>query len=84
VAVRGIGPWSAQLFLMLHLQRPDVWPVVERGIRLGYGPAWQTGTPSPEQLDGLGWLYRPYRSVAAWYCWRARELYCGTRSGPAR
>jgi DNA-3-methyladenine glycosylase II len=84
VAVRGIGPWSAQLFLMLHLHRPDVWPVVDRGIRRGYGLAWQMSTPAPELLDGLGGRYRPYRSVAAWYCWRALELYAGTRSGPAR
>jgi DNA-3-methyladenine glycosylase II len=84
VTVRGIGPWSAQLFLMLQLLRPDVWPVVDRGIRRGYGLAWQVPTPTPEQLDGLGERYRPYRSVAAWYCWRASELYAGTRSGPAR
>lgn len=76
-SVRGIGPWSAELFLLRQLRRLDVWPVADRGIRRGYGLAWQVGTPTPEQLDGLGGLYRPYRSVAAWYCWRALELYAG-------
>jgi DNA-3-methyladenine glycosylase II len=84
LAVRGIGPWSAQLFLVLQLHRPDVWPVADRGVRRGYGLAWQVGTPTPRQLDALGRLYRPYRSAAAWYCWRALELYAGRAPGPAR
>ena len=82
-SVRGIGPWSAQMFLLARLHRLDVWPVVDRALRRGYALAWQVGAPTPEQLDGLGGLYRPYRSVAAWYCWRAAELYAGGRSGPA-
>jgi DNA-3-methyladenine glycosylase II len=82
VAVRGIGPWSAQLFLLLHLHRPDVWPVTDRAVRRGYGLAWRVPAPTPEQLDGLGGRYRPYRSVAAWYCWRASELYAGRAPVP--
>jgi DNA-3-methyladenine glycosylase II len=76
-AVRGIGPWSAQMFLMFQLRRLDVWPVGDLAVRKGYGLAWQVHTPTPKQLDGLGGLYRPYRSVAAWYCWKAQEIYSG-------
>jgi DNA-3-methyladenine glycosylase II len=77
VAVRGIGPWSAQLFLLLHLHRPDVWPVADRAARRGYGLAWRVPEPTPDEFAGLGGRFRPYRSVAAWYCWRAWGLYAG-------
>lgn len=73
--VRGIGRWSAEMFLMFQLRRLDVWPVGDLGVRRGYGLAWQVPTPTPKQLDALGEPFRPYRSVAAWYCWRASELY---------
>jgi DNA-3-methyladenine glycosylase II len=76
--VKGIGRWSAQIFLMYQLRRPDVWPVGDLGVRKGYGLAWNIPTPTPKQLDALGEPYRPYRSVVAWYCWRAVELYSGT------
>lgn len=77
VAVRGIGPWSAQMFLLFQLQRLDVWPTSDLGVRRGYGLAWNVPMPTPRQLEPLGDKYRPYRSVAAWYCWRAAELYAG-------
>jgi DNA-3-methyladenine glycosylase II len=73
--VKGIGPWSAQIFLMFQLRRMDVWPVGDLGIRKGYALAWQVDVPTPKQLDALGEPYRPYRSVVAWYCWQALELY---------
>lgn len=73
--VRGIGRWSAEMFLMFQLRRLDVWPVGDLGVRRGYGLAWQIPAPTPKQLDALGEPYRPYRSVVAWYCWRASELY---------
>jgi DNA-3-methyladenine glycosylase II len=78
--VRGIGPWSAQMFLMFQLRRLDVWPVLDFGIRNGYGLAWKIPTPTPRELEPLGDPYRPYRSVLAWYCWRAAELYGGAKA----
>jgi DNA-3-methyladenine glycosylase II len=73
--VKGIGRWSAQMFLMFQLRRLDVWPVGDLAVRKGYGLAWKVPTPTPKQLELLGEPYRPYRSVAAWYCWQAVRLY---------
>jgi DNA-3-methyladenine glycosylase II len=75
--VRGIGKWTAEMFLMFQLRRLDVWPTGDLGVRKGYGLAWAIPTPTARQLDPLGDPYRPYRSVVAWYCWRAAELYGG-------
>ena len=74
-AVRGIGKWTAEMFLMFQLRRLDVWPTGDLGVRKGFGVAWGIPTPTPKQLEALGDPYRPYRSVVAWYCWRAAELY---------
>jgi DNA-3-methyladenine glycosylase II len=76
-AVQGIGKWTAEMFLMFQLRRLDVWPTGDLGVRKGFGLAWGIPTPTPKQLDPLGDPYRPYRSVVAWYCWRATELYAG-------
>jgi DNA-3-methyladenine glycosylase II len=76
-SVRGIGPWSAQMFLIFQLRRLDVWPVADLGVRHGYGLAWKVPTPSARELEPLGEPYRPYRTVVAWYCWRAAEIYAG-------
>jgi DNA-3-methyladenine glycosylase II len=76
-SVRGIGPWTADMFLIFQLRRLDVWPTGDLGVRRGYGLAWGVPMPSARQLAPLGEPYRPYRSVAAWYCWRAAELYAG-------
>ena len=75
--VRGIGPWTAQMFLMFRLRRLDVWPVGDFGVRQGYGLAWKVPAPTARELEPLGDPYRPYRTVVAWYCWRAVELYAG-------
>jgi DNA-3-methyladenine glycosylase II len=75
--VRGIGPWTAQMFLMFRLRRLDVWPVGDLGVRQGYGLAWKIPMPTARELEPLGDPYRPYRTVLAWYCWRAAELYVG-------
>ena len=77
VTVRGIGRWSAQMFLMFQLRRLDVWPTGDLGVRRGFGLAWKVPTPTARELEPLGDRYRPYRSVVAWYCWRAAELYGG-------
>jgi DNA-3-methyladenine glycosylase II len=75
--VRGIGTWTAEMFLIFQLRRLDVWPTGDLGVRRGYGLAWKVPMPSARELEPLGEPFRPYRSVAAWYCWRAAELYAG-------
>jgi DNA-3-methyladenine glycosylase II len=75
--VRGIGPWTAQMFLIFRLRRLDVWPTGDFGVRQGYGLAWKVPMPTARELEPLGDPYRPYRTVVAWYCWRAVELYAG-------
>ena len=77
--VRGIGRWTAEMFLIFQLQRPDVWPVDDYGIRKGFAAIHGLATPpTPKALDALGEIYRPYRSVAAWYCWRAVDTILPT------
>jgi DNA-3-methyladenine glycosylase II len=76
--VRGIGRWTAEMFLMFQLRRLDVWPTGDLGVRKGYGLAWRIPMPTAKELEPLGDPFRPYRSVVAWYCWRATELYAGT------
>ena len=84
-SVRGIGPWTAQMFLIFRLRRLDVWPVGDFGVRQGYGLAWNVPMPTGRELEPLGDPYRPYRTVVAWYCWRAVELYAaGTESALTR
>ena len=77
--VRGIGRWTAEMFLMFQLRRLDVWPVGDLGVRKGFGLAHRIPMPGPKELGPLGDPYRPYRSVAAWYCWRACEIYAGAK-----
>src|SRR5215469_2110932 len=74
-SVRGIGRWTAEMFLIFQLRRLDVWPTGDLGVRRGYGLAWDVPMPTPKQLEALGEPYHPYRSIVAWYCWRASELY---------
>jgi len=72
VQVRGIGPWTAQMFLIFQLRRLDVWPVDDYGIRKGWALAHKLkDLPVPKALQARGDLFRPYRTIAAWYCWRA-------------
>lgn len=73
--VRGIGPWTADMFLMFHLHRPDVWPVGDLGVRQGYARLHGLEDPvPPRELEVRGDGYRPWRSAVAWYCWRALEV----------
>jgi DNA-3-methyladenine glycosylase II len=74
-SIRGIGRWTAEMFLLFQLRRLDVWPTGDLGVRRGFGLAWNIPMPTPKELEVLGEPYRPYRSVAAWYCWRAVEVY---------
>jgi DNA-3-methyladenine glycosylase II len=72
VQVRGIGPWTAQMFLIFQLRRLDVWPVDDYGIRKGWALAHKLKEPpAPRALQREGDLFRPFRTIAAWYCWRA-------------
>ena len=72
--VRGIGRWTAEMFLIFQLNRPDVWPVGDLGVRNGAARIHGTAAvPSPAELAALGERYRPWRTVAAWYCWRAMD-----------
>jgi DNA-3-methyladenine glycosylase II len=73
-SVRGIGKWTADLFLMFRLRRMDVWPVGDLAVRRGYAAAWQVVTPTAKELEILGEPFRPYRSVAAYYCWQAARF----------
>lgn len=73
-AVRGVGRWTAEMFLIFQLRRPDVWPVDDLGVRKGYAIAKRLSpAPTPRELGPLGDRFRPYRSAAAWYCWRCND-----------
>jgi 3-methyladenine DNA glycosylase/8-oxoguanine DNA glycosylase len=76
VTVRGIGRWTAEMYLMFELRRLDVWPVDDLGVRQGYGLAWGLDpAPTAKELAPLGDRFRPYRSVVARYCWEAAALF---------
>jgi 3-methyladenine DNA glycosylase/8-oxoguanine DNA glycosylase len=71
IQVRGIGRWTAEMFLLGTLGRLDVWPVGDYGVRAGFASAWGLPEiPAPAVLLDLGDAFRPYRSIVAWYCWR--------------
>jgi DNA-3-methyladenine glycosylase II len=72
--VRGIGPWSVDMFLMFALARPDVLPVGDLGIRKGMQRHFRLRKlPEADKMSRLAAPWRPYRSVAAWYMWRLLE-----------
>jgi DNA-3-methyladenine glycosylase II len=77
-SVRGIGRWTAEMFLMFELQRPDVWPVDDFGVRGGWTIIHSLAEPiKPRQLQEAGEPLRPHRSLAAYYCWQAVSLARG-------
>jgi DNA-3-methyladenine glycosylase II len=72
VQVRGIGRWTAEMFLIFQLRRLDVWPVDDYGVRKGWTLAHKLkDLLAPRALQAEGDRFRPYRTIAAWYCWRA-------------
>ncbi len=78
VAVRGIGRWTAEMFLIFSLGRPDVWPVDDLGVVIAAQEAWALpGRPKRQELLALGEPLRPYRTLAAWYLWQSRRLILG-------
>ncbi|MGE5175289.1 MAG: DNA-3-methyladenine glycosylase family protein [Hyphomicrobiales bacterium] len=73
--IRGVGRWTVEMFLMFRLGRPDVLPVTDFGVRKGYAVAFRRRElPAPKWLAARGARWRPYRSVAAWYLWRAADM----------
>jgi len=86
-AVRGVGTWTAQMFLMFRLGRLDVLPVLDLGIQKGMRSAYGLRRmPKAAQMERIAEAWRPYRSVACWYLWRAAEAAPPTRrrARPAR
>lgn len=74
IQVRGIGEWSVQMFLMFRLGRPDVLPIHDLGIRKGFQLVYgHEDVPKPQLILEHGERWRPYRSIASWYLWRAAD-----------
>jgi DNA-3-methyladenine glycosylase II len=74
IVVRGIGRWTVEMLLIFQLGRPDVLPVDDFGVRNGFRIAYKrTSMPTPQELLRYGERWRPYRTAAAWYLWRAVE-----------
>src|SRR6478672_2121257 len=70
VLVRGIGEWTAHMFLMFQCGRLDVWPIGDFGVRNGFARMYGIEpVPTPKQLGPVGDPYRPFRSLVAWWCW---------------
>jgi len=74
VSVRGIGAWTVEMFLIFRLGRPDVLPIHDLGVKKGWAIAYgKKHMPKPKELLAFGERWRPYRTVASWYMWRAFE-----------
>ncbi len=74
VSVRGIGRWSVEMFLIFRLGRPDVLPIHDLGVKKGWSVTYgQEHMPEPRELQAFGERWRPYRTLASWYMWRAFE-----------
>jgi len=74
-AVKGVGVWTAQMFLMFRLGRPDVLPILDFGIRSAMRKAYGLrGMPTPKQMEQIAAPWRPYRTVACWYLWRSLDV----------
>lgn len=72
VSVRGIGAWTVEMFLIFRLGRPDVLPIHDLGVRKGWAITYgKKHMPAPKELLKFGERWRPYRTVASWYMWRA-------------
>jgi 3-methyladenine DNA glycosylase/8-oxoguanine DNA glycosylase len=79
ISVRGIGAWTVEMFLIFRLGRPDVLPIHDYGVQKGFALTYRKkAIPKPKELLKFGERWRPYRTVASWYMWRAVEL-----AGPA-
>lgn len=75
VAIRGIGRWTVEMMLIFRLGRPDVFPSTDYGIRKGFGLTYRIpDLPLPKYIEEYAERWRPYRTIASWYLWRAVEL----------
>lgn len=84
VRVRGVGRWTAEMLLIFGLGRPDVLPVHDYGVRHGFKLTYRKRSmPTPEQLTRRGERWRPFRTVASWYMWRAVELARRPKDAPS-
>ncbi len=73
--VRGVGPWTVEMLLIFTLGRPDVLPATDYGVRKGFSVVYKRRElPAPKELLEHGETWRPHRTVAAWYLWRALEM----------
>lgn len=78
-AIRGVGPWTVEMLLMFTLGRMDVLPVTDYGVRKGFQLLYELDElPAPKELLAHGEKWKPYRSIAAWYLWRAVDQQGGT------
>src|SRR5713101_7708316 len=74
ISVRGIGAWTVEMFLIFRLGRPDVLPIHDLGVKKGWSVTYgKKHVPKPKELLAFGERWRPYRTVASWYMWRAFE-----------
>lgn len=74
--VRGIGRWTAEMFLIFHLRRPNIWPVQDIGLIRAIEKHYLNGlTASKEQIENAGERFRPWRTVATWYLWRSLDPF---------
>jgi len=72
--IRGVGPWTVEMLLMFTLGRPDVLPATDYGVRSGFALVYGgKELPTPKEILAHGECWRPYRSVASWYLWRALD-----------
>jgi DNA-3-methyladenine glycosylase II len=75
ISVRGIGAWTVEMFLIFRLGRPDVLPIHDYGVQKGFALLYgKRKIPKPKELAKFGERWRPYRTVASWYMWRAVEV----------
>ncbi len=73
-SIRGVGPWTVEMMLIFKLGRPDILPTTDYGIRKGFALAYgRKELPTPKELLAYGERWRPYRTTAAWYLWRATD-----------
>jgi DNA-3-methyladenine glycosylase II len=78
VQVRGVGRWTAQMFLMFRLGRPDVLPVLDLGVRKGAQRIYNMrALPDADRLEKVARAWRPWASIASWYCWRVLDMENG-------
>lgn len=82
ISVKGIGRWTAQMFLMFRLGRPDVLPDLDLGIQKGIQRAYRMRKlPTPERVIAVGAKWAPYRTIASWYLWRSLDAIAESRQG---